>query len=173
MSDSAAGLPPETSPNIRIHHRYRWMASHARLTQQHIPYKQMPLADGSPAFGKAGQTMTLVAARASARVSATGPILPACVESNVERYLSVICLHPCARSHYKAPRLSRTAISGAIERVFSDTTPAPVPLAAADTGIPGYCAVPSPPSSPSPFARVFAMSPPPAKSSAIAPISID
>src|ERR687883_1841659 len=121
--------------------------------------------------GKAGQATTPLTSSASARASATGPMLPSGVESKVEQYLNTTCRHPCALSQCNASSEAATASSTGTDRDFSDTTPASTSGAAASRGTPMYCEVTSPPCPGKPLARVLAMSLAPVKSSAITPIS--
>ena len=55
-----------------------------------------------PAPGNAGQTIANFVLSASISASATGPMLPAGVELNVEQYLKKICRAPFACSHSSA-----------------------------------------------------------------------
>src|SRR3546814_10619355 len=77
-----------------------------------------------PVAGKAGQTTATGASSASSSASATGPMFPAGVESNVEQYLKRNCLQPWRFSQSSASRLRETASSAATERVLRATTPA-------------------------------------------------
>ncbi len=51
------------------------------------PTKRWPRKTVRPFSGKAGQAMAIDAPSASSSASATGPMLPAGVESKVEQYL--------------------------------------------------------------------------------------
>src|SRR3954469_8404296 len=135
------------------------------------PTKRCPWKTVRPIAGKAGQATTPLTPSASARASATGPMLPSGVESKVEQYLNTTCRHPCAFSQCNASSEAATASSTGTDRDFSDTTPASTSGAAVPRGTPMYCEVTSPPCPGKPLARVLAMSPAPVKSSAITPIS--
>ena len=60
-----------------------------------------------PFVGYAGQTTARSAPSASRSASATGPMLPSGVESNVEQYLKKNCRAPSSRSHASAAGDSR------------------------------------------------------------------
>jgi hypothetical protein len=66
--------------------------------------------------------MAMSAPLRASRASATGPILPASVESKVEQYLKKTCGAPRARSASKAAVESATASWAGIERLLSATT---------------------------------------------------
>ena len=72
--------------------------------------------------GKAGQAMVKSAPSSSSSASATGPILPASVESKVEQYLKKICLAPLALSQRQAASDCATASAAGMVRDFSATT---------------------------------------------------
>src|SRR6478735_9800388 len=77
-----------------------------------------------PFSGKAGQNKVKSEPKASSNESATGPILPSSVESNVEQYLKKICRAPARRSQASASRLVATALAAGIVRLFCATTTA-------------------------------------------------
>jgi hypothetical protein len=97
--------------------------------------------------------------------------LPAGVESKVEQYLKTNWRQPCARSQSRAASDWATASAGAIERLFSATTPASQRAGAGPFGTPRNCVVVSP-RPPCPRASVLAMSLAPVKSSAMTPSSM-
>src|SRR6185295_8812843 len=74
--------------------------------------------------GKAGQAIVKVSPRSASSASATGPILPASVESKVEQYLKKYWRAPAARSRSSAARDSATASAPGTVRDFSATTTA-------------------------------------------------
>ena len=74
--------------------------------------------------GEAGQMRVMRAPAASSRASATGPMLPASVESNVEQYLKYTRSVPRPVSHRCTRRDWATASPGSIVRLFSATTTA-------------------------------------------------
>src|SRR5215510_5445018 len=86
-----------------------------------------------PFSGKAGQAIVKVSSRSASRASATGPMLPASVESKVEQYLKKYCRAPAAFSRSSAARDIATAAAAGMVRDFSATTIA----SASGSGSPG------------------------------------
>ena len=80
--------------------------------------------------------MTAWAPMASASASATGPILPASVESKVEQYLKMVCWQSWACSQARAASDWATASAAGMVRDFSATTPAWAAGSAAVAGMP-------------------------------------
>src|SRR6476619_884170 len=95
------------------------------------PTKRYPLKSFRPFFGKAGQKIVKSPPISSSNASATGPMLPAEVESKVEQYLKKRCRQPAARKKRAAARDCRTASDARIERVFSAKTTASASAASA------------------------------------------
>src|SRR5262249_30084428 len=111
-----------------------------------------------PFSGKAGQAMVKVSPRSASRASATGPMLPASVESKVEQYLKKYWRAPAARSRASAARDIATASAAGMVRDFSATT------IASASGTPISCTVRMPWRT-----RVLARSVAPVRSSAMQP----
>ena len=100
--DLAAGLAPKHAHEVRIGHRCQRVLGHAGFGEQQIADEKVAQVNGSRhKLGKAGQAMVKSVPRASSRASATGPMLPRSVESNVEQYLKKRS-HPARRSHAAA-----------------------------------------------------------------------
>src|SRR5947208_2905058 len=74
--------------------------------------------------GKAGHAIAKDSLSASSNASATGPILPASVESNVEQYLKKNWTVPESRSQVSAASDIATASADGIERDLSAMTTA-------------------------------------------------
>src|SRR5215813_6560299 len=72
--------------------------------------------------GKAGQAIVKVSPRSASSASATGPMLPASVESKVEQYLKTYCRAPAARRLASTARDIATASAAGIVRDLSATT---------------------------------------------------
>ena len=90
--------------------------------------------------GKAGQKIADSAPSSSISASATGPMLPASVESKVEQYLNRICLAPRSRSARALASDWATASAGGQVRDLSETTTASASgSAAAEAGTPIAC----------------------------------
>ena len=100
--------------------------------------------------------------------SVTGPMLPSLVESKVEQYLKINCLHPASLSQFRAFKLSVIASFIGIVLVFKAITAASVfcSFASLDDnfGTPAYIETCIPD-----FFRLFAISDEPVKSSPIIP----
>ena len=94
----APGLPLQHAHQIGVGHRRQRMVLHAALVQQHIADEQIARKTARPLAGKAGQAIVKSVPSASISASATGPMLPRSVESNVEQYLKKNCRHPASCS---------------------------------------------------------------------------
>ena len=120
-----------------------------------------------PVSGKAGQAMVKLSSSASSSASATGPMLPASVESKVEQYLKKNCWQPACCSQRSAASDCSTACSAGQLRDFNAITSASASGAVASA--PGRsisCTVRMPC-----LTRVLHRSVAPVKSSAIHPSS--
>src|SRR5262249_21981424 len=118
--------------------------------------------------GNAGQASAKPQPSAAISASATGPILPASVLSNVEQYLKKNCRHTAERSQASAARLSSTAWRTGAVRDFSATTTASASgTGSFGRGSPISCTVRMPPRT-----SIEQRSVAPVKSSAIAPSSM-
>ena len=90
--------------------------------------------------GKAGQNTAEEAPSSSSSASATGPMLPASVESKVEQYLKRICFAPRSRSARALASDWATASAAGEVRDLSETTTAWASGSAdADAGTPIAC----------------------------------
>ena len=106
---------------------------------------------------------------ATSNASATGPMLPASVESKVEQYLKKYCFVPPRFSHSSASSDSLIASAAGMERDFSATMTASV----SGTGPPGR-GTPSTTTVDMPSrTSVLARSVAPVKSSAMQPSSME
>ena len=109
--------------------------------------------------------MVKPAPSASAIASATGPMLPAGVESKVEQYLKKNCRAPAPRNQSRAASDCATASAAGMVRDFSATTTASTSDGSRSAGgTPKSCTVRIPWRT-----RVLARSVAPVKSSATAP----
>ena len=96
-----------------------WLSDSSRS-----PTKRWPWNTARPVSGKAGQAIAKSVPSASISASATGPILPASVESKVEQYLKKAWRTPQARSRSSASTDCATASAAGIARDLSATTTA-------------------------------------------------
>ena len=129
------------------------------------PTKRWPLNTLRRFLGNAGQAMVKSVPSAAISASATGPMLPASVESKVEQYLKKNWRQPAASSHWSAASDCATAsAAGMVRDLRAITTASASTASAGPAGTPIICTARMPART-----RVPARSVAPVKSSAMQP----